>query len=260
MRRSPDYDDFVEKFKPKKTADDCYTPPAVYDAVLAWVHRNCDLTDAQIVRPFYPGGDYENYPYREGDVVIDNPPFSIISKITRDYLSRGVRFFLFAPHLTVFGPARDCTAIVPGASITYENGAVVRTSFVSNMFGDVAAMSAPDLGQAIEGAQALEDRSLPRYVYPAHVLRACDLERFSKRGVRYVVGRSSAQHIARLESQGKGARIYGGGLLLSEAAAADRERAERQTAEAASRAASREVTATAWPLSGTEWKIIRKLE
>ena len=29
-----DYDGFVEKFKPKKTTDDCYTPPAVYDYVL----------------------------------------------------------------------------------------------------------------------------------------------------------------------------------------------------------------------------------
>ena len=29
-----DYDGFVEKFKPKKTTDDCYTPPAVYDLSL----------------------------------------------------------------------------------------------------------------------------------------------------------------------------------------------------------------------------------
>lgn len=255
MAKGETYEEFVTKWAVKKTTDDCYTPAEVYDTVLDWVRKRCDIEGARVVRPFYPGGDYENYPYREGDVVIDNPPFSIISKITRDYLSRGVRFFLFAPHLTVFGPARDCTAVVPGASITYENGAVVRTSFVSNLFGDIAAMSAPDLGQAIEEAQAREDRSLPRYVYPAHVLRACDLERFSKRGVRYVVRRSSAQRIARLESQGERASIYGGGLLLSEAAAAERQAAERQTAEAAAR-----VTATAWTLGETEWNIIKTLE
>lgn len=28
-----EYDAFVEKFKPKKTTDDCYTPANVYDAV-----------------------------------------------------------------------------------------------------------------------------------------------------------------------------------------------------------------------------------
>ena len=31
---SKEYEDFVEKFKPKKTTDDCYTPPNVYEEVL----------------------------------------------------------------------------------------------------------------------------------------------------------------------------------------------------------------------------------
>ena len=26
-KKSIDYEDFVDKFKPKKTTDDCYTPP-----------------------------------------------------------------------------------------------------------------------------------------------------------------------------------------------------------------------------------------
>ena len=30
------YNAFVEKFKPKKTTDDCYTPPAVYEIVADW--------------------------------------------------------------------------------------------------------------------------------------------------------------------------------------------------------------------------------
>ena len=32
-----EYNAFVEKFEPKKTTDDCYTPPAVYDAVADYV-------------------------------------------------------------------------------------------------------------------------------------------------------------------------------------------------------------------------------
>lgn len=28
------YDEFVDKFKAKKTTDDCYTPPEVYNAIL----------------------------------------------------------------------------------------------------------------------------------------------------------------------------------------------------------------------------------
>lgn len=38
-----------------------------------------------IVRPFWPGGDYEDFDYPTGCVVIDNPPFSILSKIVRFY-------------------------------------------------------------------------------------------------------------------------------------------------------------------------------
>lgn len=30
---NPEYVAFVDKFKPKKTTDDCYTPPLVYAAV-----------------------------------------------------------------------------------------------------------------------------------------------------------------------------------------------------------------------------------
>ena len=45
-----DYDGFVEKFKPKKTTDDCYTPPAVYDYVLQYVADHCDIDGMTVVR------------------------------------------------------------------------------------------------------------------------------------------------------------------------------------------------------------------
>ena len=32
-----DYEGFVEKFKPKKTTDDCYTPQPIYDVILDYV-------------------------------------------------------------------------------------------------------------------------------------------------------------------------------------------------------------------------------
>ena len=59
-----DYDGFVEKFKPKKTTDDCYTPPIVYDAVAEWVANEYHLDKNAFVRPFKPGGDYESENYR----------------------------------------------------------------------------------------------------------------------------------------------------------------------------------------------------
>lgn len=37
-----DYNTFVEKFKPKKTTDDCHTPEYIYNAVLGWLKKNID--------------------------------------------------------------------------------------------------------------------------------------------------------------------------------------------------------------------------
>ena len=100
--KSKSYEDFVEKFKPKKTTDDCYTPPLVYETVKEWACEKYGIQSDKIVRPFYPGEDYEHADYPDGCVVLDNPPFSILSKICEFYLDRNIPFFLFAPSLTAF--------------------------------------------------------------------------------------------------------------------------------------------------------------
>lgn len=51
-----EYSEFVEKFKLKKTTDDCYTPDKVYDAVAGWVENEYGVKREIFVRPFYPGG------------------------------------------------------------------------------------------------------------------------------------------------------------------------------------------------------------
>ena len=61
MPKSKTYEEFVEKFKPKKTTDDCYTPPGVYAVIKDWACKEYGIDPAKIVRPFYPGGDYENF-------------------------------------------------------------------------------------------------------------------------------------------------------------------------------------------------------
>lgn len=35
-----DYENFVDKFKAKKTTDDCYTPPEIYNCVLRYAQKN----------------------------------------------------------------------------------------------------------------------------------------------------------------------------------------------------------------------------
>ena len=69
--RTEEYNEFEEKFKQKLTTDDCYTPEEVYEVVKNWAVKEYGLEGKNIVRPFYPGGDYENENYGENDVVID---------------------------------------------------------------------------------------------------------------------------------------------------------------------------------------------
>lgn len=56
---NPEYAAFVDKFKPKKTTDDCYTPEPVYEAVADWVAKEFGLEKSRFLRPFYPGGGGE---------------------------------------------------------------------------------------------------------------------------------------------------------------------------------------------------------
>lgn len=255
---NPEYDAFVAKFERKKTTDDCYTPPPVYAAVRDWVCRRYDIDPATIVRPFYPGGDYERFDYSDGCLVLDNPPFSILTAICKFYLARHIRFFLFAPGLTIFSTLREHTVkmnhIICEARITYENGAIVNTAFLTNLDDGIVAESAPDLGAAIADAQRLTTHpKKPKYEYPPSVLTANALGKLARRRVPLKIRRQDAEWIGALDAQkplGKG--LYGGGMLLSEWASADLLEAERL-------AESRAEPAQVWPLSEREEEIIQRL-
>ena len=139
MAENETYEHFVNKFKPKKTTDDCYTPGPVYDYIADWVSDKFNISQDNFIRPFYPGGDFESEDYT-GKVVVDNPPFSILTKIIRFYIKNNIKFFMFAPSLTLLGTAKSeatkFTKIPTFSSVIYENGAKVQTSFVTNLFDD----------------------------------------------------------------------------------------------------------------------------
>ncbi len=42
MPKSNTYEEFIDKFKLKKTTDDCYTPNAIYKAVKDWAIKEMD--------------------------------------------------------------------------------------------------------------------------------------------------------------------------------------------------------------------------
>ena len=246
-----EYQEFLQKFEAKKTTDDCYTPPLVYDAVANYVSEryNCDKNN--FVRPFYPGGDYQAESYKNTDIVVDNPPFSIMSEIIQYYNKHNIKFFLFAPHLTIFSSSSSSSCIICGNTVTYENGAIVSTSFVTNM-EKCAFRSCPDLYRRIKKAndENLKQirKELPKYSYPLSVVTSNMLVGFSRHGIDFEVQKDECAYIRQLDCQKEtGKALYGSGYLISERKKAEREKAEREKAEI-------------WTLSTREIAIISELK
>ena len=232
-----DYDGFVEKFKPKKTTDDCYTPPIVYNAVAEWVANEYSLDKSTFVRPFYPGGDYEREDYN-GKIVVDNPPFSILAAIVDFYLFYGIKFFLFAPTLTSIMTISDrCTALPVGVDIAYTNGAVVVTSFVTNLEPfEIRMRTAPTLYAAVDKAnrqnKEKQVKQLPKYVYPPELITSAQIYPYNKYGIDFKITRKECIRVGVIDAQKPlGKTIFGGGLLLNDRLTAEREKAEREKAE-----------------------------
>ena len=239
-----EYQEFVEKFEPKKTTDDCYTPDPVYNAVSEWCSSTYGTDPRKYVRPFYPGGDYKSFRYPKDCVVVDNPPFSIISEICRFYCENEIKFFLFAPALTLFGIRNGCK-ISTQVSVTYANGAVVATSFVTNL-DEAEAKSAPDLYKAVKAAdeesRAQNRKEIPKYSYPPELVTASVLGQLSRYGEKFILRKDECVRVGELDAQKKqGKAIFGGGYLIAEKAAAEKAAAEK------------------WPLSEREKDIVKGL-
>ena len=258
-----DYNEFLDKFELKKTTDDCYTPDLVYEAVAEWVVKEYGVDRSRFVRPFYPGGDYQKEKYAKDAVVVDNPPFSILSQILNWYHDHGIRFFLFAPTLTLFSSSSStCCAIPTGTSVVYENGASVNTSFLTNLEDPMLRVrTAPELNKAVQDAsdetQAALHKELPKYSYPDEVITSAMVARWSKYGIDFRLPVAESVLIDALDAQKEaGKTIFGKGYLLSERAAAERAAAERAAAE---RAAAERAAAQRWTLSERERAIVRSL-
>lgn len=250
-----DYGAFVDKFKPKKTTDDCYTPPQVYETIKNWACSEYGIDPDRVVRPFYPSGDYERFDYSDGKVVVDNPPFSILSKICAFYRDRGIPFFLFAPNLTIFSSTSRNGAhmLVTDCAIEYANGAIVNTSFVTS-FGDDLIRTAPDLtkliNDAVKRVRRESRKHLPKYTYPQELLTVTRLNKVGNAGVDFRVKASDVAFTRALDSQKAVKKaIFGGGYLMSEAKAAELKAAELKAAD----------DVTIWPLSKTEKRVIENL-
>ena len=178
------------------------------------------MSDKKVVRPFFPGGDYQKDAdsYDEHTVVIDNPPFSIISQIVKFYLERNILFFVFSPHLTVFsGRVVEHSAVITNVDIKYANGAKVRTSFLTNMIGDTVIKGSSTLAQRIKNAQQSEGKARSTFIYPKNVVTASSIGRLVEAGFDLEILRKDVLFIRSLDDQKKyGKVLYGAGFLVSD--------------------------------------------
>ena len=191
---------------------------------------------------------------------MDNPPFSILTKICEFYLEKGIPFFLFAPSLTCFSGKNiwsKTNHIICDCNIEYDNGAVVKTSFITSYEANIAAQTAPELTQLVnEKVKEIRQRKtkqLPKYEYPENIITAATMQTLAGRGVTFKIYQNECRHIRGLDAQKKDKKsIFGSGLLLSEKAAAEKAATEK--------AATEKKTVRRYELSEREKTIIKEME
>ena len=216
-----DYESYIVKFQNKeKTTDDTYTPPDIYDAVLDYVRSIYPMEGKEILRPFYPGGDYEHAEYPEDGVVIDNTPFSMFTKICKFYSARRIPFFIFGPGLTIFSCLKYCSVVVVAPQIEFSNGAKVKCNFATNLIGDTLVSISPELSKAIAACPSQTQKvNLPTYRYPKELLSVSDMQTMAKGDLPFSIKRNEAVIVRNIDNHPKKGGLFGDHLLISESAA-----------------------------------------
>lgn len=101
---------------------------------------------------------------------------------------------------------------------------------------DLRIRTAPTLYQAIKKATETirkeTKKPLPKYTYPNYLVQSARIKAYSKYGIEFKVPKSESFFVSRLDAQKeKKKTIFGGGFLISERCAAEKELAEREQAE-----------------------------
>lgn len=213
--QSPEeYFEWLQKFEKKYTTDETFTPPAIYQAVQEWVCKRYSLNPEAIIRPFYPGGDYQNEDYSD-KVVVDNPPFSIISKVIKHYEREGVPYFLFCPYLSSFSLLNlgNVSIVAQNHKITYTNAAQVPTSFATNLEKERKIITAPELQVAIRLACKANAPTRTLNIYPPGFYIPSHFSAAAERGERIELEIPANASINTLiDDTGATIKVFGGGV------------------------------------------------
>lgn len=153
--------------------DEYYTPEPIMEIVDKYVEEKFGYDRKDFIKPFYPGGDYENEDYT-GKIVVDNPPFSILSKIVDYYIEKNIKFFLFAETTTVNCTCKEkgISIITASRDIIYKNGVKIATCFITNIPERAYIVYDRDLDKKIKGIQPYKSitRNNPNFVNALTVL------------------------------------------------------------------------------------------
>ena len=155
------------------------------------------------------------------------------------------------------------------ACVTYENGAKVNTSFLTNLptFTPYSVVTAPSLHTAIKTAQEMEksSKSLPKYKYPHNVVSVSILHRIAHFADIRIPGKESF-FIRRMDAQIPSKKaIYGAGFLCSDRVAAELKdaglkAAGLKTADLKAAALKQLKDAAVFELSERERKIVEQMD
>ena len=211
------------------STDECYTPPAVYDTVLDYAVERYQLQGKHIVRPFIPGGDYQKYAYDENDVVVDNPPFSMTTKITKWYIDHNIPFFLFVNGLYGVSLSRGlhgkATVIVTNAQVSFYNKGSekrIRLGFVTNMEPkNIIIRGDATLTNKLNGL--VDKKSFKRFHYPDNFLKNNDILAALQRNVELKLTTDNClfednldYHKAQMHATSQRMDVFGGGYLVND--------------------------------------------
>lgn len=207
-----EYKAWLEKFDNKYTTDECFTPPNIYNAVVDYCKSHYKINNLEIIRPFYPNGDYKKENY-ENKIVIDNPPFSILKSIVDFYTSNSIPFFLFcdARYANQYIKNKDVCVIVTQVGVIYENGVNVSTSFITNLEQGTAIKVDGVLYNKLKAIQKTKE-GMQKVKYPKNVFSCPLLGPIAKQGIIFEIKNNELQYISNLN----GRRLYGGGFITTD--------------------------------------------
>ena len=123
--------------------------------------------------------------------------------------------------------AKHACCIIVDADITFENGAIVRCGFLTNLEPDYVLKVEPELARRLKEVctklAKQGKRKIPKYEYPDYVQTTALAMKYAKYGIDYAIRKEDAIFIRGLDAQREYKKeIFGHGLLLSERAAAER--------------------------------------